>query len=216
MTQRVAVIDYGMGNLHSVASALEHAGAFEVTVTHDHEAITKADRVVFPGVGGIRDCMDAIRGLGCDQLLEQAITVERKPVLAICVGMQSLMTTSEENGGVVCLNQVPGEVTFFGSPHRASDGARLKVPHMGWNQVVQKRAHPLWAGIESGTHFYFVHSYHVVPNDPDLVVGTFDYGLSGCAALARDNVFATQFHPEKSHQAGLTLLKNFLSWDGTC
>ena len=154
--------------------------------------------------------------LRCDQLLEQAITVERKPVLAICVGMQSLMTASEENGGIACLNQVPGEVTFFGNPHRGSDGTRLKVPHMGWNQVVQKRPHPLWAGIESGTHFYFVHSYHVVPKDPDLVVGTFDYGLSGCAALARDNVFATQFHPEKSHQAGLTLLKNFLSWDGTC
>ena len=216
MTQRVAVIDYGMGNLHSVASALEHAGALEVTVTHDHEAITNADRVVFPGVGGIRDCMEAIRGLGCDQLLEQAITVERKPVLAICVGMQSLMTASEENGGIACLNQVPGEVTFFGNPHRGSDGTRLKVPHMGWNQVVQKRPHPLWAGIESGTHFYFVHSYHVVPKDPDLVVGTFDDGLSGCAALARDNVFAAQFHPEKSHQAGLTLLKNFLSWDGTC
>ena len=205
-----------MGNLHSVASALEHAGALEVTVTHDHEAITNADRVVFPGVGGIRDCMEAIRGLGCDQLLEQAITVERKPVLAICVGMQSLMTASEENGGIACLNQVPGEVTFFGNPHRGSDGTRLKVPHMGWNQVVQKRPHPLWAGIESGTHFYFVHSYHVVPKDPDLVVGTFDYGLAGCAALARDNVFATQFHPEKSDQAGLTLLKNFLSWDGTC
>ena len=184
MTQRVAVIDYGMGNLHSVASALEHVGALEVVVTHDHAAITKADRVVFPGVGGIRDCMDAIRRLECDQLLEQAITVERKPVLAICVGMQSLMTASEENGGVACLNQLPGEVRFFGSPHQEADGTRLKVPHMGWNQVVQKQAHPLWTGIESGSHFYFVHSYHVVPDDPGLVVGTFDYGLAGCAALA--------------------------------
>ena len=130
MTQRVAVIDYGMGNLHSVASALEHAGALEVTVTHDHAAISKADRVVFPGVGGIRDCMDAIRGLGCDQLLEQAITVERKPVLAICVGMQSLMTTSEENGGVACLNQVPGEVTFFGKPSSSVGRDSIKsAPH---------------------------------------------------------------------------------------
>ena len=126
------------------------------------------------------------------------------------------MTASEENGGVAFLNLLPGECKFFGNPDQNTDGTLLKVPHMGWNQVVQQRAHPLWSGIESGSHFYFVHSYHVVPDDSELVVGTFDYGLSGCAALARDNVFATQFHPEKSHKAGLTLLKNFLSWDGAC
>ena len=147
MTQRVAVIDYGMGNLHSVASALEHAGALEVTVTHDHAAISKADRVVFPGVGGIRDCMDAISGLGCDQLLEQAITVERKPVLAICVGMQSLMTTSEENGGVVCLNQVPGEVTFREAEPASLDELERRLSDNEFDLVAVGRAlisNPSW------------------------------------------------------------------------
>ena len=216
MTQRVAVIDYGMGNLHSVASALEHVGASEVTVSHDPEAIAKADRVVFPGVGGIRDCMEAIRQLGCDQLLNQVLTVQRKPVLAICVGMQALMTRSEENEGVPCLDRLPGQVVFFGEAHQGEQGERLKVPHMGWNAVQPVGPHPLWQGIAAGTRFYFVHSYHVVPDDPAVVAGTFDYGLTGCAALSQGNLFATQFHPEKSHTAGLTLLKNFLNWDGTC
>ena len=135
MTQRVAVIDYGMGNLHSVASALEHVGATEVAVSHEPQAILEADRVVFPGVGGIRDCMEAIRRLGCDQLLDQVLSVDRKPVLAICVGMQALMSRSEENGGVACLDVLPGKVAFFGEAHQSDDGERLKVPHMGWNAV---------------------------------------------------------------------------------
>ena len=216
MTHHVAVIDYGMGNLHSVASALEHVGATRVTVSHKPGAIAAADRVVFPGVGGIRDCMDAIRRLGCDAVLDDVLHRAGKPVLAICVGMQALMTRSEENEGVVCLDVVPGEVRYFGDAHRDERGDRLKVPHMGWNSVDPVIDHPLWQGIEPGERFYFVHSYHVVPTDHKVVAGTFDYGLTGCAALARDNLFATQFHPEKSHRAGLTLLKNFLSWDGTC
>lgn len=216
MTQRVAVIDYGMGNLHSVASALEQAGAQHVVVSHDPAVIASAERVVFPGVGAIRDCMAEIHRLGCDELLRRALTEERKPVLAICVGMQALMTRSEENDGVACLGMVHGEVRYFGDTHRDAEGARLKVPHMGWNEVTQIGEHPLWSGIEGGTRFYFVHSYHVVPEDESVVAGQFDYGISGCAALARDNLFATQFHPEKSHRAGLQLLKNFLSWDGTC
>lgn len=216
MTQRVAVIDYGMGNLHSVASAMEHVGAKEVIVGHDHDAIRAADRVIFPGVGAIRDCLAAIRDLGCDQLLDQALRVDKKPVLAICVGMQALMTYSEENGGVDCLNTVPGRVAFFGEHHRDAAGERLKVPHMGWNRVMPTSTHPLWQGIESGARFYFVHSYHVVPDDSYAVAAHFEYGLNGCAAIARNNLFATQFHPEKSHQAGLRLLKNFLTWDGTC
>lgn len=216
MTHHVAVIDYGMGNLHSVASALEHVGATKVTVSHEPEAIAEADRVVFPGVGGIHDCMEAIRRLGCDELLHDALSRTGKPVLAICVGMQALMTRSDENEGVACLDRVPGEVRYFGDAHRDEAGTRLKVPHMGWNTVALTMAHPLWQGIEPGERFYFVHSYHVVPADQTVVAGTFDYGLTGCAALARDNLFATQFHPEKSHRAGLTLLKNFLSWDGTC
>ena len=202
MTQRVAVIDYGMGNLHSVASALEHVGATEVVVSHEPQAILEADRVVFPGVGGIRDCMEVIRRLGCDQLLDQVLSVDRKPVLAICVGMQALMSRSEENGGVACLDVLPGKVAFFGEAHQSG--------------VQPVSDHPLWRGIEPDTRFYFVHSYHVVPDNQGVIAGTFDYGLTGCAALAQENLFATQFHPEKSHTAGLTLLKNFLDWDGTC
>ena len=216
MTQRVAVIDYGMGNLHSVASALEHVGATEVIVGHDHDAIRAADRVIFPGVGGIRDCMSAIRDLGCDQLLDQALRIDKKPVLAICVGMQALMTRSKENGGVDCLDTIPGQVVFFGEHHKDASNERLKVPHMGWNKVAPAKPHPLWQGIETGARFYFVHSYHVVPDDTDVIAAHFEYGLTGCAAIARGNLFATQFHPEKSHQSGLQLLKNFLTWDGTC
>ena len=208
MTRHVAVIDYGMGNLHSVAKALEHVGATKVTVSHEPEAIAEADRVVFPGVGGIRDCMKAIRSLGCDELLDDVLSRACKPVLAICVGMQALMTRSDENEGVACLDWVPGEVRFFGDAHRDEAGTRLKVPHMGWNTVALAMAHPLWHGIEPGERFYFVHSYHVVPADQTLVAGTFDYGLTGRCACTRQS-FATQFHPEKSHRAGLALLKNF-------
>lgn len=216
MAASVAVIDYGMGNLHSVASALEHAGAGEVVVSHDPEAIARADHVVFPGVGAIRDCMAEIRKQGCDQLLFDALNDGHKPVLAICVGMQALMDHSEENGGVDTLGVIPGRVRFFGHDHRDANGGRLKVPHMGWNEVHQQRPHPLWDGIPDQTRFYFVHSYWVQPEDPTVVSGTFDYGVTGCAALSRDNLFAVQFHPEKSHSAGLRLLSNFLNWNGQC
>jgi imidazole glycerol-phosphate synthase subunit HisH len=216
MSGVVAVIDYGMGNLHSVASALEHVGADKVVVTHDAEQIRAADRVVFPGVGAMRDCMSEIRRLNCDQLLADALVEQHKPVLAICVGMQALLSHSQENGGVDCLNLVPGEVRYFGSPLKDTDGQRLKVPHMGWNEVRQVRDHPLWVGIEDRTRFYFVHSYYVDALDRDLVTGALEYGVSADAALARDNLFAVQFHPEKSHTAGLQLLKNFLEWNGQC
>lgn len=216
MSGVVAVIDYGMGNLHSVASALAHAGAEKVLVTHDARQIRAADRVVFPGVGAIRDCMAEIRRLQCDQLLADALVEQHKPVLAICVGMQALMTHSEENGGVPCLNVIPGEVRYFGNPLVGTDGQRLKVPHMGWNEVHQTRDHPLWQGIADRTRFYFVHSYYVDAVQRDLVAGSVDYGVSADAALARDNLFAVQFHPEKSHTAGLKLLRNFLEWNGKC
>ncbi|TDG15627.1 imidazole glycerol phosphate synthase subunit HisH [Seongchinamella unica] len=216
MSGVVAVIDYGMGNLHSVASALQHVGAEQVLVTHDAEQIRQADRVVFPGVGAMRDCMAEIRRLKCDQLLADALVEQHKPVLAICVGMQALMTHSEENGGVDCLNLIPGEVRYFGNPLRDAAGERLKVPHMGWNEVRQTRPHPLWQGIEDGERFYFVHSYYVDAEDRGLVAGALDYGVTADAALARDNLFAVQFHPEKSHTAGLQLLKNFLEWNGQC
>ena len=216
MGTSVAVIDYGMGNLHSVASALQHVGAGEVVVTHDAELICRADRVVFPGVGAIRDCMAEIRRLKCDELLKRALTEEQVPVLAICVGMQALMDRSEENDGVDCLGVIPGEVRYFGNPLTDAAGHRLKVPHMGWNEVKQQRAHPLWAGIPDLSRFYFVHSYYVHAVDRGLLAGSVEYGVSADAALARDNLFAVQFHPEKSAKAGLQLLKNFLDWNGQC
>ncbi len=216
MGESVAVIDYGMGNLHSVASALEYAGAGRVVVSCDPAEISAADRVVFPGVGAIRDCMAEIRRLRCDELLLRALTDERKPVLAICVGMQALMDRSEENGGVDCLGLISGDVRFLGHPLADAAGQRLKVPHMGWNEVRQSREHPLWDGIADGARFYFVHSFYVHAQARELVAGAVDYGVSIDAALARDNLFAVQFHPEKSHTAGLRLLKNFLEWDGSC
>ncbi|RDE19117.1 imidazole glycerol phosphate synthase subunit HisH [Motiliproteus coralliicola] len=210
----VAVIDYGMGNLHSVAKALEHvAPGIEVRVTADPDQIYSADRVILPGVGAIRDCMAEIRRLGVDEEVRQVIE-SGKPFLGICVGYQALMGHSEENGGVDCLGHFAGNAPFFGKDHRDHNGEILKVPHMGWNEVRQQRAHPLWAGIEDGSRFYFVHSYYVKVEDPSLVAGCCDYGLEFDVAVARDNVFAVQFHPEKSQKAGLQLLQNFLNWDG--
>jgi len=214
---QVAIIDYGMGNLHSVASALQHvAPNADVVITSDHEVVKNADRVIFPGVGAIRDCMAEIRRLGFDTLVAGEIA-SGKPVLAICVGLQALMNQSEENGGVSGLSHFDGEVQFF-SAHadfkEASAQSKLKVPHMGWNQVQHTRAHPLWQGIEDNTRFYFVHSYFVHLNDAEIEFGRSHYGLDFTSVVARDNVFATQFHPEKSHDAGLQLLGNFVAWDG--
>lgn len=215
MTSCVAVIDYGMGNLHSVAKALEHvAPDARVVVTSDAATIRNADRVVFPGVGAMRDCMAGIRQLGVDVLVQEAIA--QKPVLAICVGMQALMTHSEENGGVDCLNFLSGEVKFFGSDLRDDDGQRLKVPHMGWNEVAQTQSHAMWANIPQNSRFYFVHSYFVTAQDRSVVAACGQYGVSFDATLLSKNLFAVQFHPEKSHIAGLQLLKNFMSWDGCC
>ena len=158
MTQTVAVIDYGMGNLHSVESALREAGASDVVVTADAEAILLADRIVFPGVGAIRDCLAEFRRLGCETTLRLAVD-RGTPVLGICVGMQSLMARSDENGGVDCLGFFDGTVTRFPRNHSDTDGTKLKVPHMGWNQVAQSRNHPLWDGIADNAYFYFVHSF---------------------------------------------------------
>ncbi|MFV0478160.1 MAG: imidazole glycerol phosphate synthase subunit HisH [Parahaliea sp.] len=219
MAQRVAVIDYGMGNLHSVASALTHVGAGEVRVSCDPAEISAADRVVFPGVGAIRDCMAEIRRLQCDVLIASALREQRKPVLAICVGMQALMTHSEENGGVDCLDIIPGQVRHFGSAvANGQDAAaeRLKVPHMGWNEVRQSASHPMWQGIANHTRFYFVHSYYVQAQQRSLQAGALHYGVEADAAIASDNLFAVQFHPEKSHTAGLQLLRNFLEWTPQC
>jgi glutamine amidotransferase len=211
--QTVAVIDYGMGNLHSVASALSYVAPEQnVIVTSDPAVVAAADRVVFPGVGAIRDCMAEIKRLGFDKLLREQIATG-KPVLGICVGMQALMDSSEENGGVDCIGILPGKVRFIGENHTDSTGAHLKVPHMGWNQV-HHNDHPLWAGIEQDARFYFVHSYCVIAGDANLIAGTCGYGIQFHAALSLNNLFVAQFHPEKSHTAGLRLLKNFLHWDG--
>lgn len=215
---KVAIIDYGMGNLHSVAKAVEHVGresgqAVQVNITPDPEVIAAADRVIFPGVGAIRDCMAEIRRLNVGQIVESAM--KTKPVLAICVGMQALMQHSEENGGVDCLGFLRGQVRYFGDDLVDSAGQRLKVPHMGWNQVRQTQSHPLWAGIPGDSRFYFVHSYYVAEVDADKVTGMTTYNTDFVATLAADNIFATQFHPEKSQSVGLALLRNFLDWDGS-
>lgn len=202
---RIALLDYGMGNLHSAAKALEHVGA-TVSVTNDPKLIAQADKIVFPGVGAMRDCMQGMHAAGIDEVVRHAVF--NKPVLAICVGMQALMQHSEENGGSNALG------IFKGSVKRFPEQAQLKVPHMGWNQVHQQDpSHPMWHNIAQDERFYFVHSYYVQPEDASLIAATCDYGLPFCSAIHQENLFATQFHPEKSHTAGLQLLKNFVEWN---
>lgn len=205
-------MDYGMGNLRSVANAVHKvAPEASVTISHDPEEILAADRVIFPGVGAMRDCMAEIKRAGFDEVIAQVS--KSKPLLAICVGMQALLSHSEENDGVDCLNYFPGNVELF-PPATDEHGMHLKVPHMGWNTVKQTIAHPLWRNIPDGSRFYFVHSYFVKPDDQSLIAASTDYGEPFAAAMLRDNVFATQFHPEKSHTHGLQLLANFVDWDG--
>ena len=209
----VALIDYGMGNLHSAAKALERVAppGARVRLCARPEDLREADRVVFPGVGAIRDCMDALRRQGLDQALREAAA--RIPLLGICVGMQALMEHSEENEGVDCLGILPGQVCRF-PDGMEEDGVRLKIPHMGWNQVHQLRSHALWSHIPQDSRFYFVHSYYVAPGEPGLTIGTTQYGISFTSAVARDNIAAVQFHPEKSQRHGLALLANFITWNG--
>jgi len=210
----IAVIDYGMGNLHSAASALAHVSAnSDIHVTADIATIERADKVVFPGVGAIRDCMAEIRRLEFDTLVKRLVA-SGKPVLGICVGMQVLLQHSEENNGVEGIGLFDGNVKFFSDDLCDTAGNRLKIPHMGWNQVQQTQDHPLWHGIDDGSRFYFVHSLYVDGVKPAEVAGQSDYGHLFSAALSRDNLFAVQFHPEKSHTAGLQLLKNFVAWNG--
>ncbi|HEY0961415.1 MAG TPA: imidazole glycerol phosphate synthase subunit HisH [Pseudomonadales bacterium] len=213
----VAVIDYGMGNLHSVAKAIEHVGAranvaLKVSVTADPEVLKQADRLVFPGVGAMRDCMAEIRRLNIDTILREQ--VREKPVLAICVGMQALLQRSEENGGVDCIGLFKGQVRHFGNDLRDASGVQLKVPHMGWNRVRQIQPHAMWHGIPDNERFYFVHSYFVSPDVRAEVMAEAEYPKPFCVALAHENVFAVQFHPEKSQSNGLQLYENFLTWNG--
>lgn len=208
----VAVIDYGMGNLHSIAKALQHAAPdSHVTVTGDPSALRQAARIVLPGVGAIRDCMDALNARGLISVIAEMAA--RKPVLGICLGMQAMLEASDENGGTPCLGLLGGRVLRFREGLRDSAGNALKIPHMGWNRLNPAFAHPLWEGIEAGSWFYFVHSYYASPDDPAHVAATSDYPEPFAAALLHGNLFAVQFHPEKSQAAGLRLLANFLRWE---
>ncbi len=213
--ERVVVIDYRMGNLRSVEKALVHVAGdgAEILVSGDLKTISGADRVVFPGQGAIRDCMLELEKDGLVEALKEAVT--SKPFLGICLGQQALMESSEEHAGTAGLGIIPGTVKRFSA--NATDettGARLKVPHMGWNDVRFARKHPLWRGIDDGEYFYFVHSYYVAPDDDTITVGRTRYAVEFSSAIAQRNLFAVQFHPEKSARAGLRLLKNFLEWDG--
>jgi glutamine amidotransferase len=209
----IAVVDYGMGNLRSVSKAIEHvAPDAEVRVTSNPADIAAAERVVFPGQGAMRDCMREMDARGLRPAL--LVAARTKPFLGICIGLQMLFEHSEEGGGVAGLGVLPGQVRRFAAEAmRDAQGERLKVPHMGWNNVHHAYEHALWANIADAERFYFVHSYYVETNVKEFVAGSADYAFPFTCAVARDNIFAVQFHPEKSHTAGLQLLSNFVSWN---
>lgn len=213
-TNSVAVVDYGMGNLRSVSQAVRHAAdqaGVEVFVTADPDVVRRATRVVLPGQGAMPDCMRELRDSGLrDSVLEAAAS---KPLFGVCVGMQMLLSRSEE-GPTDGLGLIPGDVVKFDLAGRLQpDGSRFKVPQMGWNQVRQAQPHAMWDGVPDDAYFYFVHSFYARPVDARHAVGEADYGAPFAAAIARDNLFATQFHPEKSADHGLRLYRNFLHWN---
>jgi len=212
----VAVIDYGMGNLRSVAQAViaaAHGSGVQVHITSDPQQVRDADRVVLPGQGAMRDCMRELNDSG---LLPAVLEAARqKPLFGVCVGMQMLLEHSAEGGpgGTPCLGLMPGQVVRFELDGQLQpDGSRFKVPQMGWNKVRQTRPHPVWQGVPDHSYFYFVHSFYARPFDGRHTVGETDYGQSFTSAISSDNIFATQFHPEKSADMGLMLYRNFLSW----
>jgi glutamine amidotransferase len=218
MGKTVAVVDYGMGNLRSVSQAVMHVAqgsGFEVLVTADPDVVYAAERVVLPGQGAMPDCMRELRDSGLKEAVLDAAA--RKPLLGVCVGMQMLLSHSEEGPpgeGTAGLGLMQGDVIRFRLDGQLQpDGSRYKVPQMGWNQVIQVRPHSLWAGVPDGASFYFVHSFYARPSDPRHIAGEADYGGRFTAAIARDNIFATQFHPEKSADMGLALYRNFLRWN---
>ena len=218
MAQTIAIVDYGMGNLRSVYQAFHHvAPDANVLIAHTPEEIISAERVVLPGQGAMPDCMKHLEESGLLEALLDA--VKNKPLLGVCVGEQMLFDQSAEvranshSDWTPCLGLIPGEVRRFELAGKLQpDGSAFKVPHMGWNQVRQEGQHSLWAGIPDLTSFYFVHSYYVVPQRKEDVAGSTEYGDWFTSAVARDNIFATQFHPEKSAEYGLKLYKNFVSW----
>lgn len=211
VSSRIAIVDYGMGNLRSVWQALVHvAEGREVIVTADPAAVAAADRIVFPGQGAMPDCMRELEARGLRRAVLEAAA--SKPFLGICIGLQLLFEHSDEG-------DVPGLGVFSGHVRRfpvekmlTATGDKLKVPHMGWNELRQVKPHALWEGIADRSRFYFVHSYCVAPEETGCIVGTTDYGIPFTSAVARDNIFAIQCHPEKSARAGLALLSNFIRW----
>ncbi len=207
----IAIVDYGMGNLRSVEQAVRKvAPGAQVIVTAEPDVLATAGRVVFPGQGAAPDCMREIRARHLDRVLV-GVVADGKPFLGICMGLQVLFEHSEE-GDTPCLGMFPGKVVRFARDLKDAQGDKLKVPHMGWNQVHHGQ-HPLWQGIAQDARFYFVHSYHVQPRDAAIVQATSDYPQPFVCAVARDNLFAVQFHPEKSAAAGLRLLQNFVNWN---
>lgn len=207
----IAVVDYGMGNLRSVSKALEYVdSSVAITVTSDPEVIRSAERIVVPGQGAMPHCMQALDNQGLrESIIESA---KNKPFLGICLGLQMLFEESEE-GNVRALGILPGKVRKLEATDTTNNNIpKIKIPHMGWNQVHQTLEHPLWHGIDTDARFYFVHSYYVATDEPKIVAGNTEYQTPFTCAVARDNIFAIQFHPEKSHSAGLTLLNNFLKW----
>jgi len=201
----VAVLDYGMGNLHSVSKALQKVSTKEnILITNDHNKILSSDKLVVPGVGAIRDCMNSLNNLGFDDLIKEF--VQSKPILGICVGMQLFFERSEENQGTECLGMIKGSL------EKIPTTEDIKVPHMGWNEVNQLSKHPLWKNIENNSFFYFVHSYAAF--SCNQVDSETCHGKKFVSSVAKENLFAVQFHPEKSQLNGLKLYKNFLEWEG--
>ncbi len=209
--KKIVVVDYGMGNLRSVAQALRAvAPEADIVISGEAAAIENADRLVLPGQGAMRDCMNSLREAGIEEALRRAAA--SKPLLGVCIGEQMLFGESEEGGEG--LNLLPGKIVRFRLDGQLQeDGSRFKVPQMGWNQVRQTSPHPIWQGIADDAYFYFVHSYHVQPEQSAHSIGETVYGASFCCAVARGNIVATQFHPEKSAAAGLQLYKNFVHWN---
>lgn len=206
----IAILDYGSGNTFSVYNALDYIGA-DVVVTREPDAIRRADRLILPGVGAFGKCMEKIRSYGLDEILQEEVLVRKKPFLGICVGMQVLASVGLEKGEHPGLGWIPGSVRLL-----ETGESGLKLPHVGWNDVDFPKGHPLFHKIhpEKDRAFYFVHSYHLAPDDPSWILATTEYGSVFAAAVARDNVVATQFHPEKSQKNGLQFLENFSEWEG--
>ena len=213
---KIAIVDYGMGNLHSVlksAQAAQQRAGVEahISLTDNPDVVYQADKVIFPGQGAMPDCMAALQKSGLGEAVADGL--QNKPFFGICVGAQLLFDKGEE-GNTAGLGWFSGSVKRFAAGLKDAQGDKLKVPHMGWNQVHQTRVHPLFAGVAQDVRFYFVHSYYFAPSDASIVLGQSDYPETFACVVGRDNVFATQFHTEKSHDAGLQLLQNFMTWDG--